>query len=425
MGSSLVREVGTTYVGQIVGSGLGFIIQLLLQRALGPAEYGILSIAVSAGVFAGVLTDVGVSHAMIRFGSKWLTEAPGTPKAMACCSAALRLRLGLALVVSLVGYLASNWILSTFYSHAQGLGPPLRLVFLTLVAHTLFSYWMFFAQTFQWFSLRSLVIVGASVLRFSAYCALAALGQVSVSSMIVLDASVSFVAFLAAMRFSPVGIRSPPRAELKAAYRHLLPYLRYTGILIVSDTIFNELDVLMLGMLSDEATTGLYRTAWTYAMVLGFLAMSVSNVLFPKIASLSDIPAVKVFVKKALKLTSLLALATLTFVPVVYLWVPWYEPEYVGAVSIFYIMYVGAAFDLMIGPLTFMLFSLNRPDVLAKIAVGKVVLHAAANWILIPMYGAHGAAWASVVTRVLGGLVAVAIMLRTIRRSAATPCASP
>jgi len=425
MVSGLVREVGTTYVGQIIGSGLGFVIQLLLQRALGPAEYGLLSIAVSVGVFAGVLTDVGVSHAMIRFGSKWLIEAPGTSKAMACCSAALRLRIALALLVSVVGYLASSWILSTVYSHAHGLGPPLRLVFLTLIAHTLFSYWVFFAQTFQWFGLRSLVIVGASVLRFSAYCTLAALGQVSVTSMIVLDASVNLVAFLIAMRLSPGINLRPPVAEVKAAYREILPYLRFTGILIVSDTIFNELDVLMLGMLSDEATTGLYRTAWTYAMVLGFLGMSVSNVLFPKIASLSDIGAVKVFTGKALKLTGLLALATLPALPVVTLWIPWYEPEYMPAVSIFYIMYVGAAFDLVIGPLTFVLFSLNRPDVLAKIAIGKVVLHAVANWMLIPMYGAHGAAWASVVTRVLGGLLAVAIIWRTVRRSTAAPNISP
>jgi len=418
--STLMREVGTTYVSQVIGSGLGFVIQLLLQRTLGPAEYGILSIAVSVGVFAGVLTDVGISHAMIRFGSKWLTEAPNTPRAMAFCSAALRLRVGLALVVSAVGYLASGWILSTFYSHAHGLNGPLRLVFLTLAAHTLFSYWMFFAQTLQWFGLRGVVTVGASVLRFSSYCALAALEMVSVASMIVLDASVSFVAFLTAMRFSPRGILRPPRTELRAAYQDLLPYLRYTGILIVADTIFNELDVLMLGTLSDEETTGLYRTAWTYAMVLGFLGMSVSNVLFPKIASLSNITDAEPVVRKALTLTSLLAVATLPSLLIVRLWIPWYEPEYAAAVSIFYIMYVGAAFDLVIGPLTFLLFSLNRPDVLAKIAIGKVTLHAAANWILIPMYGAHGAAWASVVTRVLGGLVAVAIMWLTIRRSAAT-----
>jgi O-antigen/teichoic acid export membrane protein len=339
---------------------------------------------------------------------------------MAFCSAALRLRLGLALIVSGVGYLTSGWILSTFYSHAPNLGGPLKLVFLTLTAQTLFSYWMFFAQALQWFGLRAAVTVGAALLRISAYLALAALKLVTVTSMIVLDASVNLVAFLTAMQFSPRGIFRPAGAELKAAYGDLLPYLRFTGVLIVADTIFNELDVLMLGMLADEETTGLYRTAWTYAMVLGFLGMSVSNVLFPKIASLSTIEAAEPVVKKALTLTSLLAVATLPALPIVGFWIPWYEPEYASAVSIFYIMYLGAAFDLVIGPLTFMLFSLNRPDVLAKIAIGKVTLHAAANWILIPMYGAHGAAWASVVTRVLGGLLATAVMWHTIRRSART-----
>ena len=408
-----------TYSGQMVGSGLGFVVQLLLQKTMGPADYGILSIAVSVGVFAGVLTDVGISHAMIRFGSKWLAEAPGTSKGMARCAAALRLRLRLALVVSAVGLLTSGWILATFYPHTEGLGTPLRLVFLTLFANTLFGYWMFFIQTFQKFGLRSLVTVCGSALRLSAYCVLAAAGQISPSAVILLDASVNFVTFLVAMQFSPRGILHPPREELQAAYKEILPYLRYTGILIVADTIFGELDVLMLGMLSDEATTGLYRAAWTYAMVLSFLSMSVSNVLFPKITSFSDIGAMKAFVRKALKLTSLLALATLPALPVVHWFVPWYDPQYAGAVSIFYIMYVGTAFDLVIGPLGFTLYSLDRPDVLAKIAIGKVVLHAAANWILIPMYGAHGAAWASIVTRVLGGLLAVAIMLRTIRKSAA------
>ncbi|MEQ1572767.1 MAG: oligosaccharide flippase family protein [Vicinamibacterales bacterium] len=419
LGSSLLREVAITYSGQVVGSGLGFVIQLLLQKQLGPADYGILSIAVSVGVFAAVLTDVGISHAMIRFGSKWLGEAPGTSKAMARCAAALRMRVGLAAVVSVVGYLSSGWILSTFYPHAEGLGTPLRLVFVTLFAHTLFGYWMFFIQTFQKFALRSMVTIGGATLRLSAYLGLAATGQVSAAAVILLDASVNFVTFLVAMQFSPRGILHPPREELSAAYREILPYLRYTGIMIVADTMFSELDILMLGVLSTEATTGLYRAAWTYAMVLSFLSMSVGNVLFPKITGFSDIQAMKAFVKKAIMMTSLLAVGTLWSLPVVTWWVPWYEPQYSGAVSIFYIMYLGTAFDLVVGPLGYTLYSLNRPDILVKIAIGKILLHAAGNWFLIPMYGAHGAAAAATITRVLGGLVAVTIMLRTIRRSSA------
>ena len=417
MESRLAREVLMTYSGQIVGSGIGFVIQLLLQKQLGPAQYGILSIAVSVGTFAGVLTDVGLSHAMIRFGSRWLADAPGTPKAMARCAASLRIRVALAAVVSLAGYLASGWILRTFYADTPDLAGPLRWIFITLFAHTLFGYWMFFIQTFQKFGLRSIVTVATSALRLGAYLLLATAGMVTPAAMVVLDASVNLTSFLVAMRFSPRGILRPPPEELRAAYREILPYLRFTGVLIVADTVFNELDVLMLGMLSDEATTGLYRAAWTYAMVLNFLSMSVSNVLFPKITSFSDMGEMKTFIRKALKMTGALAAATLPALPIVSWWIPWYEPRYSAAVGIFWIMYVGVAFDLVIGPLGYTLYSLNRPDVLVKLALMKVVLNAGGNYVLIPMYGAQGAAWATIVTRVLGGLIAVAVMLHTIRRT--------
>lgn len=419
--SRLAREVLMTYSGQILGSGIGFVIQLLLQKELGPADYGILSIAVSVGTFAGVLTDVGLSHAMIRFGSKWLADAPGTPKGMARCAAALRVRLALAAAVSVAGYLAAGWILRTFYAGTPGLEGPLRWIFVTLFAHTLFGYWMFFIQTFQRFGLRSLVTVGTSVVRLGAYLALAAAGMVTPSAMVLLDAGVNFASFLVAMRFSPRGILRPPPEELRAAYREILPYLRFTGVLIVADTVFNELDVLMLGMLADEATTGLYRAAWTYAMVLNFLSMSVSNVLFPKITSFSDVGELKIFIRKALKLTAALAAATLPALPAVSWWIPWYEPRYADAVGIFWIMYVGVAFDLVIGPLGYTLYSLNRPDVLVKLAILKVALNAGGNLLLIPAYGAQGAAWATIITRVFGGLIAVAVMVHIIRRTPHPP----
>ncbi len=414
--SSLAREILLTYAGQIVGSGIGFVIQLLLQKQLGPSEYGVLSIAVSVGVFAGVLTDVGISHAMIRFGSHWLKAAPDTSQAISRCAAALRLRLRLAVIVSLIGYLASGWILDTFYAGTEGLETPLRWVFLTLGAHTLFGYWMFFIQTFQKFVMRSFVTVAGSAARLLAYAILIATGGVTPAAAILTDAAVNLATFAVALRFSPKGLFRRSREELREATQEIVPYLRYTGVLIVADTVFNELDVLMLGMLSDEATTGLYRAAWTYAMVLNFLSMSVSNVLFPKITSFTDVGEMKAFVKRALRMTSLLAVATLPALPAVAWWIPWYEAEYSGAVSIFFIMYAGMVFDLVIGPLGYTLYSLNRPDVLAKLAILKVALHAAGNLLLIPMYGAHGAAWASIITRVLGGLIAVAVMLRIIRR---------
>jgi O-antigen/teichoic acid export membrane protein len=291
----------------------------------------------------------------------------------------------------------------------------LRWVFITLFAHTLFGYWMFFIQTFQKFGLRSIVTVCTAVLRLGAYLVLAAAGLVTPVAMIVLDASVNFASFLVAMRFSPRGLLRSRPDELKAAYREILPYLRFTGVLIIADTVYNELDVLMLGMLSDEASTGLYRAAWTYAMVLGFLNMSVSNVLFPRITSFTDTGEMKIFIRKTLRMTVALTVATLPALPIVSWWIPWYSPRYAAAVDVFWIMYAGLAFDLALGPLAYALYSLNRPDVLVKLAILKVVLNVVANLALIPEYGAHGAAWSTLICRVLGGLIAVAVMVRVIR----------
>src|SRR5262245_61149007 len=114
---TLARQVAVTYSGHIVGSGLGFLVQLLLQRQLAPADYGVLAIAVAVGSFAGVLTDSGISFAMVRLGGVAIARAPESTNGIVRCAAALRLRLGLTVVVSAIGFLSADAILTIFYPH--------------------------------------------------------------------------------------------------------------------------------------------------------------------------------------------------------------------------------------------------------------------------------------------------------------------
>lgn len=415
--STLLREVAVTYSGQLVGSGIGFVIQLLLQRALGPAQYGILGIAVSAATLTAVLTDAGLSHAMVRFASRDLADHPDDRSpAMARFLAALLLRLSLTGVVSLVGFLTARWVAVTVFEE-PALEGPLTWVYLGLVGGTLYGYWQFFIQTFQKFGLRSVVAVAVAVIRFGGFAAIWALDILSPTTMIMVDAAVNLTGFALGMAFSPRGLTRVRREQVREAVAEILPYCRFTGILIIGDTIFNELDTFMLGMFKDSHMVGLYRAAWTYAMVLGFLNLSVSNVLFPKVTALSNAHDLRAFMKTIVKFTGLLAIATLPALPVVSWWIPWYEPRFADATYIFYIMYVGLVFELIFGPLQYVLYSLDRPGVLAGTAVLKIVLNVGGNLLLIPRYGAYGAATATIVTRVLGGLIAVGVILRTFQRS--------
>lgn len=415
--SETFRQVAVTYSGQIVGSGIGFLIQIFLRRQLDPADYGVYAMASQIGGMAIVLTDVGLSHAMIRFGSKWLADEPDSPKGMARCTVALIARLILAVIVSIVGVLTAKWFVTTFYTETPRLLETLRWAYVGLIGHTLFSFWMFFSQTFQKFGLRSIVTVATSFVRAVAFAVLYGLALLTPTTMIILEAATPLAAALVAFLLPPRGLLKVPRRMMREAMDEILPYLRFTGPLIVADTIFAQLDVVMLGAIAGDRPTGLYQTAWTYAMVLGFLNMSVANVLFPKITSFSDIAALSSFIKKALKLTGLLAVATLPSIPFLAWWIPFFETQYVGAETIFYIMYVGLVFDLIVGPLSYALYSLDRPDVLVKVAMIKVALNITGNYLLIPEFGAEGAAWATILTRVLGGIIAVVIIVRTIKEN--------
>ncbi len=413
-----------TYAGQVVASGLGFALQLFLQKQMGPADYGVLGLAVSIGSLSGVLTDLGLSHAMVRFGSKYLSEDP--TRARASFAATLLLRLALNLIVTTVGYLSAYFLAVQVFEEPE-LAQPLRLVFLVIAGQVLFSYWVFFIQTLQRFGTRSVVMVVTSLVRIGLFAAVFVWLTLTPTTAVLADATASFLGFLIGMAVSPRGWLRSNSDEVQKAATELLPYCRFTGVLIVGNLLFNELDTLMLGMFADKEVVGLYRAAWNYAMVLGFLNQSVANVLFPKITAISTAPELTAFAWKTFKLTSGLAVVTLPAPIFLTWWIPWYEPQYAGAVVIFYIMYAGLVVDLVFGPLSFLLFSMDRPNVVAWVAVAKIIANVLANLLLIPPFGAVGAAFATLVTRFLGGGLILLVAIRVLRKgdSSADPRDDP
>ena len=417
LSSRVFREVAITYTGQLFGSGIGFLIAVLLQRKLGSADYGLLGLAGSVGMLTVVLTDLGIGHAMVRYGSKYLAEGR-VDLAMPRFAAAFRMQMGLSCVVALVGFASASLVAEHLF-HKPDLRWPLAFQFLGVIASTAYAFWVYYIQSWQRFKLRSLVQVCLAVVKLLAFGVLWMLGVLSPSAAILLDLGASALGFTAGMLISPRGLLSVPRAEwIHAARTDILPFCRFTGVLIVGDVLFNELDTFLLGVYCDESVVGVYRCAWTYAMVLGFLNNSVSSVLFPKITGITSPQELRSFLRSALKLTSLLAVATLPAVPFLSWWIPWYSPDFAGAVPVFYAMYVGLVFEMVVGPLNYAMYTLNRPQFLVANAGLKITLNAATALLLIPRFGAVGAATATVGTRIVGGFVLLWFLRRVLRERA-------
>jgi O-antigen/teichoic acid export membrane protein len=414
LGTRLFREVAITYTGQLLGSGIGFLLQILLQGQLGPEDYGVLGLAGSVGQLTGVLTDIGLSHAMIRFGSPHVSE--GRPEqAMTRFAGTLLVRFLLACVVAGVGFASASAIAVGVFAK-PALIEPLTWIYVGIFGSTLYSFWMFYIQTWQKFGVRSVVQVVVAVVRAVAFTSLWSMSMLTPTTMIMIDGLVPLGGFALGMAVSPGEWRKVDwREASKVARTELLPYCRFTGIMVVGDHVFNELDTFMLGIYEDTHTVGVFRCAWIYSQVLGFLNLSVSNVLFPKVTSVRDAAELRVQMRRILKFTAVLGVATLPVLPFISWWIPYYQPQYAAAVPVFSVMYVGVVFELVVGPLGYVLYSLDRPGVLAGNAIFKIALNFAGNLVMIPWLGALGAAIATVFTRIVGGIVALWLIERGLR----------
>lgn len=424
LSTPLFREVAVTYSGQLFGSGIGFLIQILLQRKLGAGDYGLLGLAGSVGMLTAVATDLGISHAMVRFASRYLAEQRAD-LAMARFAAGFWMRMALAAVVSVVGF-ASARLVAVHVFDKPDLQWPLACQFLGVFTGTAYGFWVFFIQSWQRFKLRSLVQAVVALAKLGAFGFMWMFNVITPSTAVVLDLSVNAVGFAVGMAVSPRGLFRVPRVEWVAAARSdILPWCKYTGVMILGDVLFNELDTFMLGVYSSEEVVGMYRCAWTYAMVLGFLNSSVSSVLFPKVSAITGDHELRQFMKSIVKMTTLLAIATLPVLPFISWWIPYYDVKYADAVPVFYLMYIGIVFELIVGPLHYALYALDRPQVLVLNAFAKIAMNAAGNVFLIPLYGALGAAAATIVTRIFGGLFTLWFIRRILQERARDRARSP
>jgi O-antigen/teichoic acid export membrane protein len=85
-------------------------------------------------------------------------------------------------------------------------------------------------------------------------------------------------------------------------------------------------------------------------------------------------------------------------------------PKFTQAVTLFQIL-VGAFILLtIINPINLVGHSLNKPQLFTMMAGINLLLNFTGNLIFIPPYGAVGAAWATLVSRILGGVIGIVIL---------------
>ena len=184
--------------------------------------------------------------------------------------------------------------------------------------------------------------------------------------------------------------------------------MMFSGLLLY---LLNWTDVIMLGMMVDEEQVGIYNIAYKIGSVGFLVIVSVSTVITPRMAELygkGDLAELKKLTHQATRLIAVLSIP-LVFVLLFFseYILSFFGKEVVSGDTTLIIVALGVLFSAIVGNVDQLLNMTNHQIILRNITIAIFTLNVILNFILIPIYGINGAAFASLVSNIVINLLCV------------------
>ncbi|MFW5912287.1 MAG: flippase [Candidatus Hadarchaeota archaeon] len=399
----IFKGSSVTFLGQIAVGVSTFFIKIFLARGLSTADFGLLFAVINLIGFTNTFSHLGMNAASKKFVSQYVAEDEPRMVRSSVITALVIVTVA-SLAVSSVFILASDFLATSYF----GTGEAAPVVIIISVWFFFMSYYHLLANILQGFKDFTGNTVG-SVLRVF----------VPVLPVVILvlffDLNVTVAAFLYLL--GPVLSTVLYYVLLRRRHSEFLFNVGGGGFsrdvgrkmmifglpLILSGfatSVIGKIDTMMLTGLRPLGNVGLFEAAKLTKTSLGFLGGALATPIFPIVSELwtkGDRGTLRDMMNFMTKFSFLLilpaALVFLTF-PEIVLRVL-YGPDYIAAANTMRIFAGAAVFwsieTVFVGSLS----GIGETRLVLKINGSSALFNIVANYLLIPPYGATGAAMAT------------------------------
>ncbi|HKP16920.1 MAG TPA: oligosaccharide flippase family protein [Gaiellaceae bacterium] len=399
----LARAVGLNVAGQAVGFGVAFFSAIILARALGPSDRGLLAIMVVITTIALALAGGGLQVAVQYYAGR-----PETPQRGLLGNT---LAYGGVLAVVFVPlFLLLHGPIATAFAH--GRGGMIWVLAALLVPLTFLDY----STAGQLcgrleFGVWNLLLVVARLASLAAAVVLVvALGLGVAGGVIATATSSVVVVCVATARLLRDG---RPRIDL-TLFRRSVRYGTKAQVGAFFQFVNFRLDVLILSLFAPLASVGNYAVAQTLAELVAYLGVAFQISVLPILARSDGDAAAAETSARALRHHSLLALGVILVnaicAPLVLLfgYGRAFEPALVPLLVLLPGMWFMGTGSLVVGDLR----GRGRPGLASAVKGGAAVVTIALDLALIPFFGVLGAAVASSLAYAAFGIAALVVLSR-------------
>lgn len=400
---------------------LGFLVVAVLARFLTPAEYGEYSVILATVMVLTVPTALGLPNYVVRETAKAIADGHGKmARSITVAGVTLVLLVSAFMLLGTAtwtasgsgdtGYRATMWLgmwLIPVIALNQVLGGALRGIgkvpyglTLSLVLRPL----LFLALLAGW-----ILIVGAPGSK-------AAIGLHVLGALIALAFGVSFW-----LIFRPASTLDKNTAgiDTRVKYKAMLMSTGIMGIIAGTQTLNANIAVIMLGALKDAETAGLYKLADTAALFTVAGLQAINMVMMPhfaRIAREGDREALQALATRSVRMiliTAIPAALLLLFAGKPLIRIA-FGAEYLESYTPMVILVIGQLISAGFGSVVTILNMTGHEKDTMKVVLVAGVLNIALNLLLIPPFGAHGAAYGTAATVIFWNIILHVIIRRRL-----------
>jgi len=287
MGITSARGSLHLFLGVALSTVIMAVGTIVLARLLMPAEYGLYTVALAPSLMIGLFGDWGISSAITKYTACARVENK-EEDIRGIIAAGLIFEAMAGLALSLISFFLATFIASAIF-HRPESTPLISFASFTIFANSLLVAIQSSFAGFERMELSSITMICQSVVKTVASPLLVLLGLGALGAMIGYTVSFLAATIIGVVVLYFALLRSLKRTQVNRSqiYRTLRAMLRY-GVPLSASTIVAGFQLqfysFMMAFYCDNVTIGNYQAANNFAVLLTFVTVPISTVLFPAFA---------------------------------------------------------------------------------------------------------------------------------------------
>lgn len=395
----IMSKGSVAFVLKIIGAGLGFSFQVAIARFFGASGAGVYFLAVTIVTFVAMISRLGMDNSVTRFVAANAADKAWN-RVTGVTRLAVRITLAVALLTSLVLVATAGWLANSVFDK-PGLTTPLRIMALAVLPLAL--------MTLYANSLQGLKRVRDSMLMLNVWIPLlAGISLFAIAPRFGVEGAV--VAYAIGVVFSLIyGLLMWRQAKsvwgetssefpIRTLLASSFPLLGVIGM----NQFMQAFPTLLLGALGSSADVGLFSSAQRTAALVSMVLVAANSIVAPKFAALYQqgdmVTLDKVARRGALMMTVMAAPVLIVFLLAPQWVMGLFGSEFSSGWLLLVIMALGQLVNVATGSVGFLLIMTGHEKNLFTAVMLATGINAVLCVVLIPFYGAVGAAVATSVS---------------------------